>query len=264
MIKKICLFICMLFFEYSYSMHVATVSLKNDEVFIIKNNVEEVGRFEILLQNDGKVFRDGNGIKFKIKIKTMMAYNLGKTSLLLYYNDTLLKNSELKLNMGNNESEEIYICINDPSIIKNKPFDVTLRLSLENFNVHFIDLTITPEFSFSVENNIINLGTLVYDNNMVTGQEQSIAIEYGILKSARCKILSKNNFCIKHRETGYPIKYDISSDTLTGIDDSEKEITLNKNNTAHRMQLSVNCYCREIPTAGDYEDNITLTIIPDE
>lgn len=177
---------------------------------------------------------------------------------------------KLKVEDGLINSELIEFMIPDDQV-KNEKFNfkgTIILVTSDNKHV-YTDLIfeVSPTVFIRSDESKVNFGTLIYENHIVKSTKNPhLPLCYSVLKDAKCKIKSTNNFRMKHQD-GCSIKYTVTSDNQISNcseEDGVKLIDVPKNTNIVNLFFSVDTYADRIPTAGQYNDVLVLSIIPKE
>jgi hypothetical protein len=124
---------------------------------------------------------------------------------------------------------------------------------------------IIPEISIDADRRSVNFGVITYEGGRVCGNQQLVVFNYSVLKDARCEISSENSFNLKNKNGGDYISYSFSVDhqEVTDTRQDRKIILLDSGSNIFSVTFDPSGYRKSIPTAGDYADYVTFTLIPD-
>ncbi|MDR2107439.1 MAG: hypothetical protein LBO73_02895 [Holosporaceae bacterium] len=256
------------------AVKVASV-LNNDDTFCVSSHAAVVGYFYVRVRNNGEVIREDNGtLSFSVELKLK---NADKNKPFLLSEERIICSSEageecavgIFAEDNGYSTEAVRVSVREDfySSKRNEQFEIILNFRQPGSSLNFeeVRLSIVPKADISLDRNVIDFGTLLYDGGGIRGNAQEAELKCIILNDGRCTISSDNGFYLKQRNGAGRIKYNVEcEEQQKSIDDKTKVLSLLRKKTTYRIKFTIDRNSRGIPPAGSYEDCPVIAVMPNE
>jgi hypothetical protein len=225
----------------------------SDEFFSIKNaSNDEIGRFKIEIYENAKKNLDGS-ILFSIRLCDI---EFPSNDWIIYYGD-----QKIEPQSGGSGKDVFTVSIPQDEL-KNEKFIYTLKLSSNDVTAIFeeIKLKVTPNAFLETDTKEIHFGLLTYSHQHIHGSRQRVQFHYSVLRNTHCRILSTNQFRLRHGNNYIPYSIDVEHYECTNLCEDMKVFHLDSRSSTFSITFDPSGYCEKIPVAGDYEDSLIIEL----
>lgn len=211
---------------------------------------KEIGTFKIDIINETIRLTD-KGLEFNVKITPTI-------DVVIKY-----KNEEIK---KTDEETKFTECI-EYQDLHNHSFYKTLKFSSEKQNIRFeeVRLFIDPRIELKIESsNLVDFGKILWNNGYITALNSPVVcFSYSILRNTTCKVESKHNFKLKHKNKDEFIEYTlkIQGAARQDLNIENNEFQLSNREKEFSAQFDIRTFMGHIPTSGNWEDTVTFSIV---
>jgi hypothetical protein len=240
-----------------WSMHEEAAQVEamrnSDEFFSVRNaSDDEVGKFKVEIYENARKNPDGS-ISFVIKLRDI---EFPSSDWVIYYGDQKIEPRD------GSSGKDVFTVSIPHDELKNEKFIHSLKLSSNDAAaiLEEIKFMITPNAFLESDVKEVQFGSLTYSNQHIYGNKQSVSFKYSVLKGVQCKILSANQFRLRHENNYISYSVDAGPHECEKLSEEMKVFQLDSQNSAFTIAFDPSGYCEKMPVAGDYEDYLTIEL----